>query len=189
MTAVDDVLGADEVVVEHPLAFPWDSLPAPPALAPITVTLTDTSLLDLAALEPVLHQLIDGDQLHASDPMVEAFLRNRYGLSAEARTLDERTRFKAIARSRNEILARLEREAEHRGDAFVRETPMDAVLLPTTVAVTVDGFDDFSDFASIVAWVAPTEGSAELTEVWGLRAAPGSPTVGALLAVRIEPVA
>lgn len=184
----DELASTDEVIIEHPLRFPWDSLPSPKTFAPITVQLTDESLLDLAALEPVFSRFLDGDRIEAPDSRLAQYLAHRYDLGTYE-TLAARTTAKHIARNRHAVLARLEREAADRGDRYLYGIDAAGTCdAPTTVVVEVGPFPiDAEGFEGLVRANAPTLSPASLIEAWGLRAAPGAPTVGAVLAFRIEP--
>ncbi len=184
--ASDELASTDEVIIEQPLRFPWDSLPSPRTFAPITVRLAAESLLDLAALEPVFAQFLDGDRIEAADPMIERYLEQRYGLGRHG-SVRERATAKAIARNRHAVLARLAHEAAERGDTYhygLEEVPRSEST--TTAVVSVDFAVEEHDLVGAIEnldHVSPDE----LIEVWGLRSAPGAPTTGALLAFRIEP--
>lgn len=186
----DELVSTDEVIIERPLQFPWDSLPSPHTFAPITVQLHDESLLDLAALAPVFSTFLDGDRIEAPDPLLAEYLAHRYGLGAHD-TLAARTTAKHIARNRRAVLTRLEREAADRGDRYQFGVSAAAAFdAPTTVVVEVDPFPmDAEGFEDVLQESAPTLSPARLIGAWGLRAAPGAPTAGAVLAFRIEPVA
>ena len=97
---------------------------------------------------------------------------------------------KRIARNRHAVLTRLRREADDRGDAYqygaVGAAPVE---VPTTVVIELNEFpDDAQTFGDLVGSTAPTLPPDALIEAWGVRAAPGAPTAGAVLAFRIEPV-
>ena len=168
---------ASELWIDDPLAFPWDTI-GPSLPMPITVDLNALTLLDMAALSPWLDTLGPGDRIRSHDAAVENHMRRRFDTDSARvdETIQDRNQQKAIHRSRSQIISRLEKEADDRGDA-------DKTLIVSLTQAELFGSTQ-QDFAANIASVFADHGSGSPFEVWGVRAAPGQPTVGAVVAFR-----
>ena len=170
---------ADELWINDPLSFPWDTIGASLPM-PITVELRGLTLLDMAALAPWLDTLGPGDRIRAGDTAVEGHMRRRFGTDPveDDQTFEERNEQKAIHRCRERIISRLEKESLVRGDA------------DTTIIVELTQAQLFAStqhrFADNITSLLAAHGSGRPFEVWGVRAAPGQPTVGAVVALRLD---
>ena len=169
---------AEEIWIAEPLAFPWDSIPQD-ALAPLTVDVDDLSLLDLAALSPCFEALSPVDQIRSTDLAVEGHLSRHFGTArnGETTTLQDRRDAKSIHGANLRIITRLETEAELRGDR-------DRVTIRTLSHAEIIEGADLGDFLERTKELFAEERPGVLFEVWGLRAAPGEATVGAVVAYR-----
>jgi len=182
-TAVGELIAlvndAEELWIDDPLAFPWDTLGNTIAV-PATVKV-GTSLLDLAALAPWLQTLGAGDRIVCDDTAIQAHVTAEFATSdSTANTsLAERTRTKTIRRDQVAIIERLTHEARQRGDGDrvrIETIPLEMIIAPGS---------DGSFLDTVTRHMAP-HGPGTVTEVWGLRDAPGAPLAGAVIAYRLD---
>ena len=170
---------AEELWIDDALAFPWDT--AGTAISVPTTVNVGTGLLDMAALAPCLHTLGDGDCITSPDSALERHLAAHFGTASgrSPRSLAARTRAESIDRSRTDNVDRLTREAAERGEAdrvHLKHLSVDDI-------VDRPGDEAFVDTANRLC--APL-GPGQVTEVWGLREAPGMPVAGAIVAYRLD---
>jgi len=107
----------------------------------------------------------------------------RFDTSSEAdfaaARLDQRQASKAIHRSRNAIMARLETEADERGDRdlmVIVDLSLDEVLAHRSHGDVLDNITAHTN----------AHGPGTVTELWGLRSAPGAPLAGAVVGYRLH---
>ena len=106
-------------------------------------------------------------------------IRDSFGTArnGETTTLQDRRDAKSIHGAKLRIITRLETEAELRGDR-------DRVTIRTLSHAEIIKGADLGDFLERTKELFAEERPGVLFEVWGLRAAPGEATVGAVVAYR-----
>lgn len=175
----ETVENAEELWIDDPFEFPWDSLDATIS-APATVVIDTTSLVKLAAFEPWLRTLGPGDRIVSPNRAIERHFTEVFSTDDpdDARPLELRAKAKRLATARAEIELRLTTESLARGDherlAILTLTRDDIVLV------------DSPDFAATITEITANLGPGKVCEVWGLRQAPGAELEGAVIGFLLD---
>jgi len=170
------IVSADQVRIEDPLSFPWESIGE--ITAPTTVSLATLSLSDLAALAPMLETLTGADRLETDDSAIGEFLSSKVGtqfddpsVTPEPQTgaADRSSLSKSSELAHRRILERLSEQADDE-----------------TIILSIDSErlgSHTGGFGALVDEI--TDGSADqVLEIWGVRAEPGAALDGVVIAYR-----
>ena len=172
----ESIANAQEVRIEDPLSFPWESVGE--IEAPTTIELDGLSLLDLAALAPVLETLTAGDRIESTDPAIGQYIAHNVGTHIDdqvssgptpASSVEKLSRTKASELAHRRIVQRLS-----------ETTDADTAIL--SIAAERLG----SHSGGLGALIdEETKGRAdEVLELWGVRAEPGATLDGVVISYR-----